>query len=178
MSSRPRSTGSPAQPTRPSVARSTGRRWTRTGAAWITGSRRRGSRRGRLPVPDSAGRFKGITVPADAWDRIFGHVGQNALASESISAPHARARDAVGEGDYRGWGAVSVANPNGPSTVYRSMGLPPSARGADLETCPKCGDLSASPPAEVYCVECATEGWEQDAERFRAHRAATEEPSP
>lgn len=31
------------------------------------------------------------------------------------------------------------------------------------ETCPNCGQPSASPPAEVYCVECATKGWEQDA---------------
>jgi hypothetical protein len=40
------------------------------------------------------------------------------------------------------------------------------------ERCPKCGKPSASPPAEVYCVECATEGYEQDAQAWREHRAA------
>jgi uncharacterized OB-fold protein len=36
--------------------------------------------------------------------------------------------------------------------------------------CPKCGADSASPPAEVYCIECATEGWEQDAAAWREVR--------
>jgi len=42
----------------------------------------------------------------------------------------------------------------------------------EQQTCPKCGKPSASPPAEVYCVDCATEGWEKDA---AAHIAVREQ---
>ena len=41
--------------------------------------------------------------------------------------------------------------------------------------CPKCGKPSASPPAEVFCVDCATEGWEKDA---TAHRAVSADDGP
>jgi hypothetical protein len=40
------------------------------------------------------------------------------------------------------------------------------------ERCPKCGKPSASPPAEVYCVECATEGWQEDAIAHLRHQLA------
>lgn len=42
--------------------------------------------------------------------------------------------------------------------------------------CPKCGKPSASPPAEVYCVECATEGLRRDEPRiaFAANRLGDE----
>lgn len=47
------------------------------------------------------------------------------------------------------------------------------AIGAEpVALCPKCGSASASPPDEVYCVECATEGWELDTERQK------QEPEP
>lgn len=40
------------------------------------------------------------------------------------------------------------------------------------ERCPKCGKPSVSPPAEVYCVECATEGWQEDAIAHLRHQLA------
>jgi hypothetical protein len=42
----------------------------------------------------------------------------------------------------------------------------------ESERCPKCGKPSASPPAEVYCVECATEGWQEDAIAHLRHQLA------
>jgi hypothetical protein len=42
---------------------------------------------------------------------------------------------------------------------------------SDEEGCPKCGKPSVSPPAEVYCVDCATEGWERDAVAHRTARS-------
>jgi hypothetical protein len=51
---------------------------------------------------------------------------------------------------------------------------PHEPTAVDPQVCPKCGKPSASPPAEVYCVDCATEGWEKDA---AAHRAAATRPT-
>jgi hypothetical protein len=64
------------------------------------------------------------------------------------------------------------------STATRLAGLI-LARVRDVRgdewACPKCGKPSASPPAEVYCVDCATEGWEQDAAAHRAARSPQDE---
>lgn len=43
-------------------------------------------------------------------------------------------------------------------------------RDQEGSVCPKCGEPSVSPPAEVYCVECATEGWQDDAAAWRRAR--------
>jgi hypothetical protein len=40
------------------------------------------------------------------------------------------------------------------------------------QRCPKCGKPSVSPPDEVYCLDCATEGWEQDTIAHLRHQLA------
>lgn len=38
------------------------------------------------------------------------------------------------------------------------------------ERCPACGDESASPPAEVFCVRCATEDYAITEQRLKVAR--------
>jgi len=50
----------------------------------------------------------------------------------------------------------------------------------DPNICPECGKPSELPLAEVYCVECATEGWQDDAIAHLRHRwrETMSSPSP
>lgn len=57
-------------------------------------------------------------------------------------------------------GLLAIARPAGRSTTPV----------LDEDRCPACGEPSADPPAEVYCVECATEGWQADAAAWREAR--------
>jgi hypothetical protein len=50
-----------------------------------------------------------------------------------------------------------------------------AAQNREDPGCPKCGKASASPPAEVFCVDCATEGWEADAAAHLAARSPQDE---
>jgi hypothetical protein len=45
-----------------------------------------------------------------------------------------------------------------------------------IERCPACGDESASPPAEAFCVRCATEDYAITERRLKVARLRAIEP--